>query len=176
MNKQNRLTMRLDKNRVTGSARGMKRTRVPWTAKLRPEMKHEIAPDPKGRGRMLFPTPLLVAETIAAIPKGSLLTVSELRAQMAKRFEADVACALMTGIFYNLVAGAAEEQILVGAEPLAPYWRVVLDNRILSPKTPCGPDVQAAHLRREGHRIETVRGKLRVTSSDALPGKDSNLD
>ena len=142
----------------------MKRSRVPWTAKLRPEMKHEIAPDPKGRGQMLFPTPLLVAEEIATIPKGHLVTISELRGRLARRYRADLACPLMTGIFYNLIAGAAEEQIFDGAQPLAPYWRVVLDNGTLSPKTPSGPHTQAGHLRREGHSVQTVRGKLRVSS------------
>lgn len=141
---------------------GMKRSRVPWTAKLRPGMKHEVAPDAKGRGQMLFPTPLLVAQEIEAIPEGQLLTVSELRARLAERFHADLTCPLMTGIFYNLIAGAAEEQISAGATPLAPYWRVILDNGILSPKTPSGPERQADHLRNEGHWIEFHKTKLRV--------------
>jgi hypothetical protein len=140
----------------------MKRGRVPFTAKLRPEMKHEVAPDPKGRGQMFFPTPLLVAAEIAEIPEGDLINVSELRARLSRRFGADVTCPLMTGIFYNLVAGAAEEQVAAGDRPLAPYWRVVLDNGSLSPKTPSGPERQAEHLRREGHSVEMLRGKLRV--------------
>ena len=138
----------------------MKRNRVPWTLKLRPEMKHEIAPDAKGRGQMLFPTPLLVAKEIAAIPEGQFITVSELRARLCQRFRADLACPLMTGIFYNLVAGAAEEQMAAGEPVVAPYWRVILDNGTLSPKTPSGPERQAEHLRREGHVLQLVRGKL----------------
>ncbi|RYD68002.1 MAG: hypothetical protein EOP84_30190, partial [Verrucomicrobiaceae bacterium] len=114
---------------------GMKRSRTPWTAKLRPEMKPEVVPDPKGKGQMLLPTPTLVAEEITTIPSGTLLTVSELRLRLARRFEADITCPLMTGIFYNLVAGAAEEQLAEGKLPLAPYWRVILNDGTLSPKT-----------------------------------------
>lgn len=141
---------------------GMKRSRVPWSAKLRPEMKHEIAPDPKGRGQMLFPTPHLLAEEISSIPPGALLTVSELRLRLARRFGADLTCPLMTGIFYNLVAGAAEEQLAMGQPPLAPYWRVVQDNGTLSSKTPLGPEQQAERLRQEGHAVEARRTKLQV--------------
>jgi hypothetical protein len=141
---------------------GMKRSRTPWTAKLRPDMELVVAADPKGRGQMLFPTPALVAEEIAAIPHGSLLTVSELRSRLARRCAADLTCPLMTGIFYNLVAGAAEEQLAAGQQPLAPYWRVVLDNGTLSPKTPGGPEQQAERLRQEGHSVMERRGKLHV--------------
>ncbi|MGE3308982.1 MAG: hypothetical protein AB7O66_03360 [Limisphaerales bacterium] len=148
----------------------MKPGKVPFSAKLRPEMKPELGDDPKGRGRMLLPTPMLVAEEISAVPKGHLLTVSELRSRLARRFQADFTCPLMSGIFFNLVAGAAEEQIAAGQKPLAPYWRVTLDNGTLSPKTPYGPERQAEHLRGEGHTIGVRRSKLRVDSAAAARG------
>ena len=47
---------------------GMKRSRTPWTAKLRPDMKPAVVDDPKGGGRMLLPTPTLVAEEMGRIP------------------------------------------------------------------------------------------------------------
>ena len=154
----------------------MKRSRTPWTAKLRPGMEPEVAADPKGRGQMLFPTPALVAQEISTIPPGGLRTVSALRLRMARRFQADLTCPLMTGIFYNIIAGAAEEQLAAGQPPLAPYWRVVPDNGTLSPKTPCGPETQANHLRREGHTVEVVREKLRLAgfASSALNRKKNN--
>lgn len=83
-------------------------------------MKHLVAPDSKGRGQMLLPIPLLVAEEIGRIPQGSLITVSELRSRLAERHDADLTCPLMTGIFFNIVAGAAEEQHIAGEPPLAP--------------------------------------------------------
>src|ERR1044071_6664533 len=93
---------------------GMKRGRTPWLAKLRPGMEPEITRDRRGRGEMLLPTPMLVAAEIATIPRGSLRTLSELRLQLARRFHADLTCPLMTGIFYNLIAGAAEETLQAG--------------------------------------------------------------
>ena len=140
----------------------MTRTRRSWKSKLRPEMRHEIAPDAKGRGQMLFPTPLLVAEEIAAVPSGSLVTISKLRWRLARRFGADLTCPLMTGIFFNIVAGAAEEDVANGRSPLAPYWRVVLDNGTLSPKTPDGPERHAERLRAEGHIVTENRAKFQV--------------
>jgi alkylated DNA nucleotide flippase Atl1 len=68
----------------------------------------------------------------------------------------------MTGIFFNIIAGAAEEQLTAGHSPIAPYWRVVRDGGTLSPKTPSGPDRQAEHLRQEGHIVQARRSKLQV--------------
>jgi 6-O-methylguanine DNA methyltransferase, DNA binding domain len=141
---------------------GMKHSRVPWATKLRPDMKHDVTRDPRGRGQLLLPTPLLVAQEISTIPPGALMTFPVLRARLARRFSADLACPLMTGIFFNIIAGAAEEQLTAGQTPLAPYWRVVRDDGTLSPKTPAGPDRQAEHLRQEGHIVQPRRNKLQV--------------
>ncbi|MBM3289259.1 MAG: hypothetical protein FJY92_03830, partial [Candidatus Hydrogenedentes bacterium] len=115
------------------TARGMGTSRVPWSQKLRPDMQPEVVDDPKGRGRLLLPTPMLVAKEIAKVRKGKTITVSELRGRLAKPFGADLTCPLMTGIFYNIIAGAAEESIVAGKKPVAPYWRVVRDDGSLSP-------------------------------------------
>jgi alkylated DNA nucleotide flippase Atl1 len=69
---------------------------------------------------------------------------------------------LMTGIFFNIIAGAVEDELAAGDSPIAPYWRVVRDDGTLSPKTPAGPDRQAEHLRKEGHVVEPRRDKLQV--------------
>lgn len=140
----------------------MKRGHAPFTSKLRPDMQPEVVPDPKGRGQMLLPTPLLLAEEICAIPAGTLFTLSELRLRLTRRHAADLVCPLMTGIFYNLLAGAAEEQLQTGQKPIAPYWRVIRDDGSLSPKTPDGPEVQAAQLRREGYILVQAKGKWLV--------------
>lgn len=141
---------------------GMKRSRTPWSAKLRPDMQPVVAPDPKGRGQMLLPTPMLVAKEISSIPHGALLTVSMLRQRLARGVQADFTCPLMTGIFYNIIAGAVEEQSTTDQPTLAPYWRVILDNGTLSPKTPAGPERQAERLREEGHSIVERGAKLVV--------------
>lgn len=137
----------------TTSQPGMKKTRAAWSTKLRPDMQAEVVPDPKTGGRLLLPTPMLIVEEMKAVPAGELVSVPELRQRLARRFEADSACPLMTGIFYNIIAGATEESLAAGNPALAPYWRIVPPNGTLSPKTPAGPEVQARHLEAEGHPV-----------------------
>jgi|SRR5579872_1606009 len=136
--------------------------KVPFVDKLRPELQPEVAPDRKGRGLMLLPTPMLVAEAIAAVPAGEVITGTELRDLLAQRYDANLTCPLMTGIFLGLVAGAAEEQIAAGHDPVAPYWRVVRDDGAMNEKAPYGPERQAEHLRREGHAVHLHGNRLKL--------------
>jgi len=106
---------------------------------------------------MLVPTPLLVAEEVRRVRKGRLVTPQDLRERLAARAGADITCPMTTGIFLNIIAGAAEEQIAAGKRPVAPYWRVVGDDGRLNPKWPPGPACQAERLRREGHRVSRDR-------------------
>ncbi len=153
---------------------GMKSTRVPWSTKLRPAMTPTVVNDPRTPGRLLLPTPLLIADEISQIEKGALLTMSELRERLARRFQADRTCPLMAGIFFNIVAGATEEAIAAGQRPLAPYWRIIRDNGALSPKTPAGDERQAEHLRLEGHTVQSRRGTLIVASHEPVrPAKSA---
>jgi hypothetical protein len=43
-----------------------------------------------GKGKMLIPTPMLVDELVRRVPKGKLVTVSELRRKLAADSGADV--------------------------------------------------------------------------------------
>jgi hypothetical protein len=138
--------------------RGMKHSRTPWAEKLRPEMRPKVVPDPRQRGQMLVPTPLIVAEEIKTVPHGALITFRELRSRLASRFAADFTCPLTTGIFFNILAGMVEEEAASGNAPMAPYWRVVGEDGTLSLKTPFGPELQAARLKTEGHSIARVKG------------------
>lgn len=104
-----------------------------------------------------------MAEEISKIPSGELLTVPVLRQRLAARMNADLTCPLCTGIFYNIIAGTVEEQLTAGQQPLAPYWRVVLEDGSLSPKTPAGPERQAEHLMAEGHAVVPGRSRLMVS-------------
>lgn len=141
----------------------MMSSRTPWVAKLRPELEPKLVRNSSGPGRMLVPTPLLVAAEVRRIRRGSLATPSRIRAALARRFGADVTCPMTTGILLNILAGAAEEQLATGRRPVAPYWRVVEEDGSLSLKRPPGPDRQASRLRSEGHRMERQpRGTWRV--------------
>ena len=129
----------------------MMRSRTPWRLKLKPEQQPKLVPD--RRGRMLVPTPLLVAKTLRRVPAGRLITPAQLRARLARQAGADLTCPMTTGIFLNILAGATEEALAEGRRPVAPYWRVVDEKGRLPPKFPPGSARQAVHLRKEGHRV-----------------------
>jgi hypothetical protein len=150
------------------SKNGMQRSKVPWSSKLRPTMEPKVVEDPRGRGLMLVPTPLAVAGEISHVESGRLITPSKIRARLAAKYNVDLTCPLTTGIFLNIIAGAAEEQMARGEPPVAPYWRVVGEDGGLREKTPFGPERQAMRLREEG--VETTSGeKIRV------PGYEERL-
>jgi 6-O-methylguanine DNA methyltransferase, DNA binding domain len=111
-----------------------------------------------GDGLMLIPTPILVDEVIRKVPKGKLVTVSEIRRRLAIEFSADVSCPLTTGIFIRIVAEAAEENRAGGRKRVTPYWRVVKDDGTLNPKFPGGVTNQAKYLRAEGFKV--VRNRV----------------
>jgi hypothetical protein len=127
------------------------RSRTPWKLKLRPEQVPTIVND--ARGRMLIPTPMLVARALRRVASARLITPAQLRARLARAAGADFTCPMTTGIFLSIVAGATEEALAGGKPPLAPYWRVVDDRGNLPAKFPPGRARQAAHLRAEGHRV-----------------------
>jgi hypothetical protein len=134
----------------------MMRSTTSWLPKLRPDARPKIVPD--RRGRMLVPTPMLVAREVRTVPKGRLITPIQLRDRLARAARADLTCPMTTGIFLNIIAGAAEESIGAGHRPVAPYWRVVGPDGSLPEKFPVPAGAQAAHLRIEGHRVE--RGQV----------------
>ena len=142
-------------NRIDGPGAGpfKLRTRVPWATKLRPDARPKLVPDRRGTGMMLVPTPLLVAAEIRKIRRGHVLTVRELRERLARRSGAASACPFTTGIFLQIIAGAAEEDIAAGRRATAPYWRVLDNEGRLKPGWPPGPERQAQHLRGEGRQV-----------------------
>jgi alkylated DNA nucleotide flippase Atl1 len=126
---------------------------------------------------MLIASPAEVLEVLKSIPRGSLLTLSTLRATLAAKHEADYACPMTTGIFLRIAAEAIEEHqrekedglvsefsaLFESSEEMIPYWRVVRDDGELIDKLPGGIEAQADKLRAEGHVI-MAKGKrgLRV--------------
>ena len=141
------------------------RSRTPWSIKLHPAHDAKVIPD--HRGRMLIPTPLLVAAELRRVPRGRLITAATLRERLARRAGADFTCPMTTGIFLNIVAGATEEAIAEGRRPVAPYWRVVDDKGRLPPKFPPGAAIQTAHLRAEGHAI-SPDGRVREVAPSLM--------
>lgn len=77
--------------------------------------------------KLLISTPQEFDDYIRTIPAGSSTSISEIRAELAKRHGADVTCALTAGIFLRILAEAAYEDMLAG-KPVAditPFWRAI---------------------------------------------------
>jgi len=134
------------------------KSKVSWREKLeKPQQPKVVKVPPKmsrfGKGTMLVPTPGLVDELIRRVPKGSLVTVGELRRKLAADFAADVTCPLTTGIFVRIAAEVAEEDRANGRRQITPYWRVVKDDGSLNPKFPGGEQLQTRWLRAEGFTV-----------------------
>jgi len=145
----------------------MVKTRKTWREKLEnpPEGLPKVVSGPPkwekrfGGRKLLVATPLLVDGLIRKVEKGRLVTINQIRARLAKDFEADSTCPLTTGIFVRIAAEAAEEDLQIGRSEITPYWRVIRDDGSLNEKLPGGVAAQAAHLEKEGHTIEPAKGK-----------------
>jgi len=112
-----------------------------------------------GTGTVVIPAPKEVDEIMRQVLKGKVITVSEIRAMLAKKHGASIGCPLTTGIFANIAARAAEEAAEEGKKDITPYWRTLKSKGELNEKYPGGVEAQAAHLREEGHTIELSKGK-----------------
>jgi alkylated DNA nucleotide flippase Atl1 len=145
------------------------KTKKSWSEKLQgahPAKVVDIPPRMRkqwGKGKMLIPTPLDVDAAIRKVPRGKVVTLTDLRNQLAKAAGADVTCPMCAGIFVRIVAEAAEEKVREGKTRVTPYWRVVKEGGKLLEKIPGGPMAQAAHLADEGHKVDTS-AKLRLIS------------
>ena len=138
--------------RKAGAAR-KSRAGLDWNGKLRPNLEPEIVTDKRLGDRLLLPTPLLIGDEIAAVPSGSTVRVSQLRAALARRFGADRTCPLMTGMFVKILAGAVAEDLAKGRNPRWPVWRLVADDGTLNATWPLDALYRATRLREEGVRL-----------------------
>ena len=133
------------------------------TARQRLAVRNDLpkikpAPEVWGGGDMVIPHPTEVDALIRKIPKGKLATLDELRGFLAQKHGADICCPMTAGIFVNIVAAAAEEDMAEGQMRVAPYWRCLKKNGELNPKFPGAPESQRARLEIEGHGVVS-RGK-----------------
>lgn len=140
-------------------------SRTRWREKLEKQDHSKIVEIPPmmvkrfGSGRMIIPKPLDVDALIRKTKKGRLVTVSEIRARLARDNDVDTACPLTTGIFIRIAAEAAEEDLRNGRKQVTPYWRVIRDDGSLNEKFPGGAGAQSRRLREEGHSITPATGK-----------------
>lgn len=111
-------------------------------------------------GMMLIPTTKEIDKLMQKVPEGKLTTQTEIRESLAKKHKADFACPLVTGIFTNIIAGKAEEDMTDRGkkiDEITPYWRTLRTGGELNPKYPGGLDAHMAKLKAEGHEVEMTR-------------------
>lgn len=139
-------------------------SRVPWREKLERQQQAKIVDIPPrmqgrmGKGRMVIPRPLDVDALIRRVPKGKLVTVLQLRQELARRSAVDIACPLCTGIFIRIAAEAADEDRRAGKKKITPYWRVLSSEGRLNSKFPGGAGAQKRVLISEGHKFPRSKG------------------
>ena len=106
-----------------------------------------------GAGTCVIPAPLEVDELMRRVPKGKLITITELREVLARRHRATIACPVTTGIFAWIAANAAGEAEAAGTPAPTPYWRTLKTGGELNPKYPGGIAGLKRRLSAEGHTV-----------------------
>lgn len=86
-------------------------------------------------------TPRDMTAYMRKIPRGKTRSMIQLRGSLARKYGADAACPLTTGIFTRIASEFAYEQLEMGAKPgeVAPFWRLVDPRSPLAKKLTCGP-------------------------------------
>ena len=74
-----------------------------------------------GIGKFVMPTPLEVNDLMKKVPKGKLMTINQIRKKFATKYKTTTACPIVTGIFVNVVARAAEEELRQGKKSCLLY-------------------------------------------------------
>ena len=106
--------------------------------------------------RIIMPGTAAIEEMLRNIPRGKLLSLEQIKANLKQKGNVDGICVKVLGIHLRLVAEAAEEE---GWREQVPYWRVVKKDGSLNPKFPGGTDLQAKRLKLEGFHIVETKGK-----------------
>jgi hypothetical protein len=108
----------------------------PKTIRYSPELPCAKALGKQGTkpgDRVVLAPPLEVREVMSTVPRGELITLSELCRRLARKHGADYCCTLTAGIFVRTAANASEE---TGGD--LPYWRTLKNTGELNPKFPGG--------------------------------------
>ncbi len=102
-----------------------------------------------GGTKMVIAPPLDYDNVIKKVNKGHLITTSQIREYLAKKYEADFTDPMTSGIFINIVAWASYQR----TEDITPFWRVLKSDGELNSKYPEGIELQKKLLEQEGHII-----------------------
>jgi hypothetical protein len=146
------------------SGRAKQCNRTGWDSRLKPDRQPRIVRDARHGDRLLIATPLAVAAEIAAVPRGEVLTVAELRERLAARFGADRTCALTAGLFAAVVAGAVGDDLRAHRAPRWPVWRLIGNDGCLHDRWALDARFRATRLHEEGHTIARQGRRWKVVA------------
>jgi hypothetical protein len=108
----------------------------------------KVVIEPRRKGRngtqsMLIPTLDMVAERIAAVPRGRSGSLAEVRTSLATQYGADACCPVTTQRHLVRIAEQAAAAMAAGNIPpdeVTPFWRVVDPERPSARRPAGGPD------------------------------------
>jgi len=151
----------------------MAKKRKSWREKLMDskDLPKVVKITPKMAGRwgtkvgdtVVIPAPIDVDEIMRKVPKGKLITISQIREILAQRHKATTGCPITTGIFASIAARAAEEAATEGRKNITPYWRTLKAGGVINEKYPGGVEGQRKLLEKEGHKV-IQKGKKYVVA------------
>jgi hypothetical protein len=113
-----------------------------------------------GAGTVVIPAPVEVDAIMRRVRPGKVITIDDIRAKLAKKHGATIACPITTGIFAWIAAHAADEAEQEGKTRITPYWRTLKSGGELNPKYPGGIDNIKARLQAEGHTVVQKRKRF----------------
>ena len=113
-------------------------------------------------GTMVIPAPREVDALMRKVPRGRVTTVNRIRAALAAKHGATVACPVTTGIFASIAAHAAAEDEAERQARVTPYWRLLKEGGEVNPKYPGGLAGQKKRLAAEGHKVVARRKRMFV--------------
>jgi alkylated DNA nucleotide flippase Atl1 len=117
---------------------------------------------------MVIPAPSEVDALMKQVPRGHVVTISEIRAALAGKHKVNITCPLTTGIFSWIAAHAAAEAETAGAKDFTPFWRTLKSGGEINSKYPGGGEAVAKRLRAEGHKIVKQGRRLLVADYEKM--------
>lgn len=136
----------------------MAHKRKTWTEKLHVSIEavvkkteKDFAGIPAGSS-MLIATPLIVAEYISGIPKGTHTSLQQMRKDLAADHNAEYTCPVTSGIFLRIAAEAAYESLQAGTpvSKITPFWRMIDSKSPAAKKLTFGMDLVNEQRKKEG--------------------------
>jgi hypothetical protein len=104
---------------------------------------------------MLISSPADIASWVSRIPHGETRTMVRMRADLARKADADAMCPVTASIFLKIVAETALHDIANGRNmgDVPPFWRVIEPQSKLAGKLSCGSDGIRHLLRLDGYEV-----------------------